>query len=185
MAQDSEDQEVTLQAFIEDNYRLLSALAIFTALTVFATSISLEGIRTALSFLFLTETILIWFELWASFPSKSGTTRLAFFEIILLFATLVVVFYWLVEFRAVWHHYLFVLISGIVLWVISTLMKRFDLFNRLFRTEPGGRKILRYILGVALASVVMFVTYFVTARATPSINTVLDEVYKQMKSPAP
>lgn len=185
MVQNSQDKEVTLAAFIEDNYRLLSALGIFVALTLFASNLPLKSIGYSLSFLFVSATVLIMLELWERFPSKSGTSRLFWFENVLFLSALLVVAYWFLEFRAMWHQYLIVPILGILLWLSSAAIKRFDVFNRLFRTEPGGRKILRYFFGFALVAVVIVVSWILAEFITPPINVFLDEVRRYLESTAP
>lgn len=185
MTQNAQEDKVTLAAFIDDNYKLLSALGVFVGLTLFASNLPLKSIGYSLSFLFVSATVLIMLELWERFPSKSGTTRLFWFENILFLSSLLVVAYWFVEFRAMWHQYLVVPILCILLWLVSAVIKRFDLFNRLFRTEPGGRKILRYIFGFALIGVVFVVSYAVATWLTPPINTFLDEVRRSMEASAP
>jgi len=53
---------------------------VFTALTVFGSTMRPTEFGQFLSSLFLTLTLLIWFELWGRFPSKGGGWRLDWFE---------------------------------------------------------------------------------------------------------
>jgi len=184
MVKNAKNEKTTLTAFIEDNHKLLSTLGIFIALTVFASSLTLRWIASILSGFFLFATILICFELWERFPS-GGSTRLAFFENTLVFATLVVIAYWLLEFRTVWHLGLIVPIAVTFLWLISVGIKRFNVFDRLFRSEPGGRKVLRYIFGLALVTVVWVISTALAILITPPINAFLDATYEYLKSTAP
>lgn len=185
MVKDSQDEKVTLAAFIDDNYKLLSALGIFTALTLFASNLPLRWIGYALSFLFLTATVLILLELWERFPSKSGTTRLFWFENALFLSGLVVVGYWFLEFRAIWHHLLFIPIASVLMWFFSAIIKRFNLFNVLFRTEPGGRRTLRHIFGLTLWGVVIVASLALASVLSPPINALLDEARQSMEPSEP
>jgi len=175
MVQDSQDEKLTLSAFIDDNYRLLSALGIFSALTLFASNFPLKAIGYALSFLFLFATVLILLEVWERFPSKMGATRLFWFENALFLSGLVLVGYWFLEFRGVWQHLLFVPIASVLMRLFSTIIKRFDLFNILFRAEPGARKTLRYIFGIALWAVLIVASVAIANLLSGPINAFLDE----------
>jgi len=52
----------SLSDYVENNSKLISVLGVFTALTVFTNNLSIKPIGYALSFVFLTITIIIWVE---------------------------------------------------------------------------------------------------------------------------
>ncbi len=154
---DISPNESTLGQFIEDNHKVLSMLGIFTGLSVFSSNLVLKPLGGFLSFLFLTLTLLIWLEVWQRFPSKSGSARLSLFENVLAVTILLVFFYWLVEFRRIApSEGLTMIITLVTLWVVSSILKRFNVFNRLFHAQPGKLKWLRSIFGIILISGVLY-----------------------------
>ncbi len=174
-----------LGTFIEDNYRLFAVLGVLTALTVFAASIQLRTVGVWLSSAFLAADILVWFELWRRFPPKMGTWQLFWFENVMSWATLGLIAYWLLEYRLLWRALLPLPIAGVILAVFSWVMKRWDVFNRLFRAAPGQRKALRS----ALATLVMFVVFMLAVLLAGviswPINNWLDSVRTEMEQSAP
>lgn len=175
----------TLSSFIEDNHKLITVLGVFTALTVFASSLTLKPMGLVLSFLFMTLAAIVWLELCARFPSKSGTWRLTWFENILSFTVLAFIAYWLLDFRTIWKNLLLVLVGGLILAVVSATMKRFGLFNRLFRAQPGKKRVLRYVIWLLLVSATIFLSFWLAGLVTPSINRALDVITETMRTPAP
>ena len=171
-------KKVTLGEFIETNHKLLSTLGIFTVLAVFSNNLQLKGIGYFLSFLFVAAMVLIWLELWARFPTK-GSEKLVWFENIISVATLGVVVYWLVDFRSIWRYYLPMLILLILLWPMSEIMRRFNIFNVVFHTKPGERKTLRYILGLLILMVAFIISGRIAGLLAPPINALLDEIYRE------
>lgn len=77
-------KEITLANFIDDNYRLISALGVFVALSIYAkTTNSFYG--NALSGVFLIQSILIWYELYKKVPlDTKAFSSISFFESLLI-----------------------------------------------------------------------------------------------------
>jgi protein-S-isoprenylcysteine O-methyltransferase Ste14 len=171
------NERITLACFLEKNHKLIAVLGVFTALTVFATTLPLKSYGYALSFMFLALVVLIWLELWQRFPSGEGTWRLFWFENILTFAILGVVGYWFIEFRPIWHKFLGILLFLLILAIISWLMKRFQIFNRVFHSKPGRHKLLRYLLGLGLIFISLAIALHLAGLITGPINRLLDEIH--------
>lgn len=182
---EKEKPKPTLASAVEENHKLITVLGVFTALTVFAANLRLQPFGQVLSFLFMSLTILVWFELWGRFPNERGNWTLTWFENLLFITVLAVVLYWLVDFRELWHTYLWLLVFSVILAVFSTVMKKFDVFNRLFRTQPGKLRFLRYGLGLVIVLGTLYCSIWISARITPSINLFLDVFNNTMQTPTP
>jgi len=178
-------QEHTLTEFVEANHRLITVLGVFTALTVFSSSLELRPFGYLLSFLFMTLAILIWFELWSRFPSKPGTWKLTWFENVLSFTVLALVAYWLVFFRSIWHTYLVLLVAGLLLAGITSVMWRYNVFERFFKARPGQKKFLRYSFGIVLVLLVLFISFLVADVVAGPVNTFLDAIREGIQTPSP
>jgi len=179
--QAKDSQQVTLAAFIEDNHKLLTSLGVFTALTLFAGNLPLRPVGYVLSFLFLAATVLLWFELQSRFP-KPGTHALIWFENILFYATMVLIGYWLLEFRSLWRHFLFILMALVLLWLGSLVIKRYNLFNRLFRAEAGSLKHVRYAFAHVLLWTAIILAFSISYQIAQPLNDFLDELANQLRS---
>lgn len=183
---DKEDKKApTLFDFIEENQRLVTVLGVFTALTVFAGSLPLKSVGYVLSFMFMSLTVLLWLELWERFPSKSGSWRLTLFETILPLTVLVVIGYWLLEFRKLWHEFLFLPIFAIILSSFSYVMKKYNLFNRVFHTRADGKKSLRYFVGIAVLLITALASILLARMAAAPLNRFLDSAYAEFTSIKP
>jgi hypothetical protein len=194
MAQDTQKNENKLDTFIEDNYKLLSILGVFTALTVFATSITVKWIAYVLSFLFLTETILIWLELWAKFP-KLGINiidfnrlfifKLFLFKSTLLLSTLVLIGYWLLAFRIIWRFFLFLPIAYILIGLITKLLKNklYNTVHSLVRNWKGRGLIKGFILIVYLA--ILIISFILATLLSPPINKLIEAMERTLQNTTP
>ncbi len=170
----------TLVAFVENNYRLLTALGVFTALTVYSGNLTLKPVGYVLSFFFLAAAVLLWLELWANFP-RLGTARLFWFENILFFATMILVFYWLVEFRSIWRSFLFLPIAFFILSLLAIIVKRYDLFSRATHAEPGRWKLLRYIFALSLFWFSVLIALYIAALVAQPVNDFLDLLDNELR----
>ena len=171
-----EQKQISLSDFVNENSKLISTLGVFTALSVFSTNLALKPYGYVLSFAFMTLTILLWLELWGKYPAKSGSWRLYWFENILFLTVLAVVLYWLLEFRSIWHKFLQTLLFLIILAIIAYPIKKYNLFNRVFRTQPGKLKFLRYLIGISLGVVVLFASSYLAMLFAPILNILLDQL---------
>ena len=163
-----------LYDYIEDNHRLISTLGVFTALTLFARQVQPGVFGNFLSALFLTLTLLVLFELSERFPPKMGTSRMYWFESVMSLSVLFLAAHWLLTVRSVFPWITFFLVFASISSLISVLMKRYDLFNRLFRAKAGQRKTLRYFLGIFLVIVSAAVAIAVGSVVATAVDPVLD-----------
>ena len=166
----------TLSGFVEDNHKLISVLGVFTAITIFASNLPVRPIAGTFSFLSMTLTIILWLELWAKFPSGEAGWRLVLFENVVSMAVLVIILYWLIDYRSEWDQFLFLLMFLLLLTPISLAIKRHSLFNRLFGARPGKKTGLRYAFGVILILALATLSFFIAAKVTPSIDRFFETV---------
>lgn len=167
----------TLSQFIESNQKLISVLGVFIALTVFTANLSFRAIGYALSFMFLTLTLIIWIELLEKFPSGEANWRLKVFEILLSYSFLGIIFYWLLAYREIWHSVLFlpltIILATTITGVLTFPIKKYDLFNRFFNTKPGKLKIVRYVLFLLIIFFVLGISLRISFIISPPINKFL------------
>jgi hypothetical protein len=178
----SKENRVTLTKFIEDNEKLINVLGVFTAITVFVGELRLQAFGYALSFMFMTLTVLLWLELWSKFPSESGDWKITWFENILFLTVLAILVYWLIDFRDIWHEFLFILIFGIISGLFSVVMKKFGIFNKLFHTQAGKLKWLRYIFGIIILIIIISGSWLLAQSIAPMANEVLDSINESIRN---
>ena len=173
----------TLHQYIEENHKLITTLGVFTALTLFARQIPSPQFASILSLLFLTLSMIVWFELFGRFPAKTGTLTLMYFESALGFTVLTLAIYWFLTARAVIPAITIVLTFGAISSLFSALVKRHDLFNRLFRTRPGQRRTLRYIAGIILIAVMAMISIVAATLAATYLDPLLGEPSNWLSQP--
>jgi hypothetical protein len=178
---DEVKKKVSLVDFVEDNHKLITTLGVFTALTVFVSNLPLKTLGYLLSFLFLTGTVLVWSELWSRFP-KPGTNRLIWFENVLSVAVLILVAYWVLEFRVIWRLLLTTILMLTFLWFMSLTIKRFNLFEFLFRIPLFRHNALRYLVGVIVIGIALILAAQLANFLAQPINALLDELRQQIDS---
>jgi len=171
----------SLTQYIEENHKLITVLGVFTALTVFARSLPITTLGLFLSFLFMTLAVFVWLELFARFPSKAGGWRVTWFENILSLSVFMLVIYWILDYRQVWSQVLIIPVFGMLMGAISFLLKRFDVFNRLFRSQPDEKRALRYVFGIAIVAI----AFFLSALVVSPLNHLLDHLASWMAIPPP
>jgi len=161
---DQKAEKNTLSEFVEKNNRLLSAVGLFTALTIFATNLEPRVIGAFLSFLLLSATVMLWMELLEKFPASApATAKLTWFETTLSFALLVVVFYWLLQFQSFWRLWLMVPIALVLAAIFSAVLKRFNVFNRAFSAKVGEKRGWRYLVAIGVVTVSTVTAIFIAS----------------------
>lgn len=175
----------TLSKFVEDNEKLINVLGVFTAITVFVSELRLQIFGYALSFAFMALTVILWLELWGKFPSGKGDWKLIWFENILTLTVMAIIFYWLIDFRDIWREALVFLIFSIISAVFSVVMKRFGIFNKLFLTQDGELKWLRYTFGFIIILIILYTSLIIAYAITPSINNALDSINEFIRNLSP
>jgi hypothetical protein len=174
------DDKITLTKFIEDNQKLISILGVFTALTVFTANLSVRALGYVLSFIFLSLTLIIWIELLEKFPRGDANWRLKLFEILLSYSFLGIIIYWLLAYPDIWNSFMFmplgIILASIFISLLTAPIKKYNLFNRFFKTKPGKLKIVRYALFLSIISVVLAISFKISFAIAPPINEMLDTV---------
>jgi hypothetical protein len=170
-----------LGAFVEENHKLLSALAIFTALTVFARALPIRILGDLLSFLFLAATVILWFELQEHYPPQTSSAKLQLFESVVSAAVLVLIGCWLILYWAFWRPLLVVVIFLILSFTATTLFQKYDLFNRLFRVKAGNHRILRRVVYFATVALMLLTTLVLATMLGIKVTPFLEQMHTQLQ----
>gem|GEM_PF-1947770 len=180
-AQPETPRTVSLSQFVEQNEKLFGVLGVFTAVSVFVGQLRLHWFAYGLSFVFTLLVLILWIELWGKFPSGSGGWKITAFENLLSLAVIGLVAYLFIDYRDIWHQYLFVpiflLIYSVIVGVVSWVTKKYDVFDRLFRTVPRAKAFLRFMV---IGTTGFYVSNRLAVLITPAVNRVLDTLYKAL-----
>ncbi len=174
--------QATLTKFIEDNEKLINALGVFVAITVFVGELRLRAFGYVLSFVFMTLTVLLWIELWSKFPSERGDWKIILFENILSLGVLASFVYWLTDFRDIWHELLIFFIFSIISSLFSIVMKKFKIFNKLFHTQPNKLKWLRIVFGIIVLTIILSSSFLLAQLIAPTVNEIFDSINQSIKT---
>lgn len=125
-----DNNKINIENYIKDKEKLLSALGVFLALTLFFqdnkiieknSNLFLDNI---LSCIFFTISILIWFELWVSFPKKNTTLPLRFFEFLTNIASTYIICIWLENYLKIGLILLSIFIFPQIFYFIKNMLMR-------------------------------------------------------------
>jgi hypothetical protein len=118
-----QQERYTLTRFIDEQSKTISALGIFTALTVFSINLPQKQTAGSLTHPLFAAALLIWLELIGNAPHlKKADFRLVLFIFSLLTAMLGLTLYWLLAFRAINIGSLFLIPSLLsFVWAIESL----------------------------------------------------------------
>jgi len=95
-------EKITLHGFVEDNYKLITGMAAFIALTAFASQLTDDEGKTALAGGALLAACLFAMELFFRLPVNNKHWRLALFEMVMLGLTLAIGRYFVLHFPVIW-----------------------------------------------------------------------------------
>jgi len=160
---------MTLKYFIDENHKLLSSIGIFIAITVFSMNLDADYFSIGLSFLFLLLTVLLWIELLRQFPQK-GSNLLSWFEVFLGITLLVLIFYWIIEYYQVWFIFLPFIFQMIVISVSVYPVKKFNLFNIIFKTSKDKKGYLRFFFYLIIMLLSSFLANWISTLISPSLK---------------
>jgi len=149
----------TLRAFIESNQKQLSALGVLSAISVLSRALPLHPLGDIISFCFLAATFALWFELQEQFPKRGASTKLIIFETGVSTGVSLYLFHWLLQDRLVWSIMLVLLLFFGFSVLLTRLLQRLDVFNKVFRTRANEKRGLRRIVYYAL-QIAIFVAAF-------------------------
>lgn len=176
-----EEKKLTLTDYIESNKTLLSALGVFIALTVFSAKIELNFFAITISLLSLTCVMLICLELWSGFPRQGGTLKLVFFENSLSYLALSFLIYWFVKIKYTFPkeffiYFTFLLILSISITMFSLIIKKTNIFNKVFKTTNNNKRFIRYILGINILIIFFLISLKITEIITPFIDQFINQI---------
>lgn len=166
----------SLSDFIEAHYRLLSALGVMVALTVFAGNLSDRVLGQVLSFLFLTGAMLVFVDLFAKFP-KSNEWRLSWFTTIVALALLLMFIVWLFDLELTMgvqgiRTFMFLVslaIAAGLLRISRWLLNTTGLGAKISAWAPARLPAVRLSLGLGLFLVLVVAAQRVVDRAAPPL----------------
>lgn len=181
MDEQDKRKESTLAEFVEENHKLLTTLGVLVAITLFARQISIPLIASFISFALLGATIMVWLELWSRFP-KNGSMFLRWFEDFISLSLFMLIAYWFLEYGQIWKKLIFLPIAFLLLWIITRVIRRFNLVDRLVPLGSKAQKQFRYILGTVILYATLGVA-LVASLLAPPVNSWIDRVRELLKSP--
>lgn len=168
---------VSLKEFIEKNHTLLSALAIFATVTALLSNLPIKWIGTVLSFISMAGLIMVWYELKAQLPERMSP-KLFLFSYVLLWGFGVLVFYWLLEFREIWHLLLFAPLTILFMFeIIQTLnpLREWSVAKRVFGIGKE-KNWFQKMFKVAVALGIGFISFYFAALFSSPLNMVFDVI---------
>lgn len=173
--QTTKPEKKTLRDFVNENDRLIEVMGVFVALAVFVNDIRPFG--HLLSFMFAVGVVLLWSELLNQFPSGLATKHLMMFENIVSLALFAFGISVIVQYpQYIVYLYLPAAVWLLVLGVTSYVIKRYDLFNRSFKSKPGARRALRTLIYVATLLVTLGISAAVLYYAIiPAVSVMTSE----------
>lgn len=167
---------MTLKEYIDGNDKLLTILGVFAALTVYFSSLEIKLLATILSLTSLTCTLLIWFELWTTFPSKGGEWKIIAFENVLSVGNFALIFYWLYAVDQFYPLALSYVIGFIIMWPLSWGIKKFDLFKRILGYKQGDGKGMRAVFAWVIVGLVFIGSMLLGEHLSPYLSKFLNEM---------
>lgn len=166
----------SLSEYIEENSKLISVLGVFTALTVFTYGLPIKPLGYALSFVFLSISVVVWIELWTKFPPEPSSWRLVLFENILSYSILGIIVYWLLAYREIWRIILVFPIWMILVSIIGYPLSKYKIFNKIAGYKIAKYQVVRILFGLVLLLFVTIIAGLIAIKLSPWINHGLDEM---------
>ncbi len=140
MADTKQEKGITLQSYLKSNKDLLSTLAVFVGITVFAASLSLKLIAIFISFLAFTCATIILIELCKPLKEKASIT-LNIFRYVLFLLAFAFFAYWFVIFDVIYPDLAFFASLLIIFEVLVLIFKRF-----IYKSKKTGKIIIIIII---------------------------------------
>ena len=167
-------KEFTVKDFIDDNFKLLSALAIFGALIEFSARLSPAWFGYFLNILFFTCFVIIFIELFKSaWMMKKRTFLLSLFRYILFWLLLLLILYWLAIFKIIEKNIAaMVVFSGLIqlfIWILTVKVKILGLV-------ANKRKYLQTLYKIGIIILMIFISIFLTILITPYLNNLIEQI---------
>lgn len=176
----------TLSEFINENHNVLSAIAIFSALTAYFTTLPISWLASGLSFVSIMAMIMVFRELQANAPDyRRVSLRLFVFNSSIILGQYGLLLYWFLVYRGVWHFFLFIpLFIGTITFINSAskpyldLLGSWSLFRKYFFNGKGEHKWYLKIISFIVTSFVFIYTFSFSMGISQPINYLLDQFIK-------
>lgn len=168
---------MSLKEFVENNHKLLSTVAIFATITTLINNLPIKWMSVALSFISIAGMVVVWHEIKTQLPEKMSP-RLFIFRYILLWGFGGLVFYWILEFREIWHYFLFAPLSALFMYItIQTLnpLTNQPVVKKIFGIGGSKTWLQKILKVVVLLSIVFVSLYFATLFSIP-LNLIFDVI---------
>lgn len=168
---------MTLKEFIEKNHVLLSAMAIFATIAALLGNLPIRWMSILLSFIAITGVVLIWHEVNSQLPEKMRP-KLFLFRYVLLWGLGSLVFYWLLEFREIWHVFLFIPLFVLFMYeIVLTLnpLKEWSIVKWVFGIDKE-KNWFQKILGIVTILAIGYTSLYLAALFSIPINLMLDAI---------
>ncbi len=153
-------QGVTLGAYIKYNEHLLSALGVFTTLTVLSGGNPSGFFKYVLSIIFFIGMILVGLEIYFNLPKKQ-TLRLFLFQYVLHWGGIAIIAYCIYEFRIVSNLFLFFPMTLLIFWFLLgsflPVLRRFQLTRNIFGIDSQNKTVFQKILRTS--SIILLVVF--------------------------
>ena len=173
LLEDKKEEKISLAAFIKENIALLTALGVFTALTIYTNNIPTFG--PYLSFLSFSISVFIWFQLLILLPEREKESKLlSLFQTSLTLIFFYNVIYWIFYCKQVWVEMLFVTILLILLAIANYLLEKYNIYNKVFKKRNKAIKIV-------FVFIIYSICFFLSTYLYKWLNYALDILSKQTK----
>lgn len=173
---------LTLSSFIEQNDKLLSALAVFSGLVAFSKEFTPQWLGASIAFFFLGGLVLVAWELRGKFPQQV-TWSLFLFRYVILWGMGGIIIYWLYTYRIFWDITLWIPLTIIIYLLVSSTLLEIVLAFRFTRMifGFGVEKRNRWQQLALLAAVVVIGAYSLASGVSLSVGTnVMLDLAKQI-----
>ncbi len=173
------EKEKTLKDFIEENHKLISVLGIMVAITTFSYNLPLKSAGYILSFIFLSISLVLWIELIKNFP-KDPKGNLAYFSILINWAIMGVLGYWVLAYRLMFQTVSFLICFIAILFAMSKIIP--PLLEKVWGINDGKNRIRKKVIGFIYLIVFSIITYYLTRIVSPYVNYLLDLIWNHIKN---
>jgi len=167
-------KEFTVKDFINDNFKLLSALVAFGALIEFSSRLSPIWFSYFLAILFFTCMVIILIEVFKNAMAiKSHDFLFSVFKYVLFWLLFLFVLYWLAIFRVIEKNITaMVIFSGSMELLVLIIIIRFKIFKLIL----NKRKIFQIIFRIGILIILTSISLYLTNLIAPSVNTFLEQI---------
>ena len=172
-----DSNNVSLREFIEKNHILLSTIAILVAIVAFLGTLPIKWLNYALSFILIAGIIIVWREIQSQIPKKTKGS-LFLFRYVLLWSFGGFILYWLIEFREIWHMFLFIpifLLSFYVMLGSIDPLLRFKIISKIFGSRDSRSNTQSIIWGIFIV-VAVIISLNIAVKFTGPLNLILDVI---------